>query len=335
MVCESGRIRITHHQRRHRLHEIARDNRLRTPRCDTLLHMRIASFNINGIRAALKRGFSEWMEARDCDVIGLQEVRCRPADLPEGAFGDRHVSWAPGSLAGRNGVALLTRTAPAEVRSWGTHLVMTPGQAPTPAQVLTGNTNGLPTELLPFADEGRYIEVDLADTPLTVACLYLPKGATPDPANEKAIAKQDRKMAFLAGFRDHLVRRRQECTAQGRHFLVMGDFNIAHENADLKNWKANQHNEGFLPEERQWFDTILSPDTLIDVVRAQHPDTNGPYSWWSWRGKAFVNDAGWRIDYHLASPELASKAITSEIDRDPSYSERTSDHAAVVIDYDL
>ena len=297
--------------------------------------MRIASFNINGIRAALKRGFSERMEARDCDVIGLQEVRCRPADLPEGAFGDRHVSWAPGSLAGRNGVALLTRTAPAEVRSWGTHLVMTPGQAPTPAQVLTGNTNGLPTELLPFADEGRYIEVDLADTPLTVACLYLPKGATPDPANEKAIAKQDRKMAFLTGFRDHLVRRRQECTAQGRHFLVMGDFNIAHENADLKNWKANQRNEGFLPEERQWFDTILSPDTLIDVVRAQHPDTNGPYSWWSWRGKAFVNDAGWRIDYHLASPELASKAITSEIDRDPSYSERTSDHAAVVIDYDL
>lgn len=317
------------------MHEIARDNRLRTPRCDTLLHMRIASFNINGIRAALKRGFSEWMEARDCDVIGLQEVRCRPADLPEGAFGDRHVSWAPGSLAGRNGVALLTRTAPAEVRSWGTHLVMAPGQAPTPAQALTGNTDGLPTELLPFADEGRYIEVDLADTPLTVACLYLPKGATPDPANEKTIAKQDRKMAFLTGFRDHLVRRRQECTTQGRHFLVMGDFNIAHENADLKNWKANQRNEGFLPEERQWFDTILSPDTLIDVVRAQHPDTNGPYSWWSWRGKAFVNDAGWRIDYHLASPELASKAITAEIDRDPSYSERTSDHAAVVVDYDL
>ena len=102
--------------------------------------MRIASFNINGIRAALKRGFSERMEARDCDVIGLQEVRCRPADLPEGAFGDRHVSWAPGSLAGRNGVALLTRTAPAEVRSWGTHLVMAPGQAPTPAQAHTGNT---------------------------------------------------------------------------------------------------------------------------------------------------------------------------------------------------
>ena len=233
------------------MHEIARDNRLRAPRCDTLLHMRIASFNINGIRAALKRGFSERMEARDCDVIGLQEVRCRPADLPEGAFGDRHVSWAPGSLAGRNGVALLTRSAPTEVRSWGTHLVMTPGQAPTLAQVLTGNTDGLPTELLPFADEGRYIEIDLADTPLTVACLYLPKGATPDPANEKALAKQDRKMAFLAGFRNHLVRRRQECTAQDRHFLVMGDFNIAHENADLKNWKANQHNEGFLPEERQ------------------------------------------------------------------------------------
>lgn len=297
--------------------------------------MRIASFNVNGIRAALKRGFSDWMETRDCDVIGLQEVRCRPADLPEGAFGDRHVSWTPGSLAGRNGVALLTRTAPAEVRSWGTHLVMTPGETPNLDEVRTGITDRLPAELLPFADEGRYIEVDLADAPVTVACLYLPKGATPDPKDEKSIAKQDRKMTFLAGFREYLATRRQECAAQGRHVLLMGDFNIAHENADLKNWKSNQRNEGFLPEERQWFDTILSPETLVDVVRAQHPDVNGPYSWWSWRGKAFVNDAGWRIDYHLASPELARKAVTAEIDRDPSYAERTSDHAAVVVDYDL
>ncbi|MSS46145.1 exodeoxyribonuclease III [Cutibacterium sp. WCA-380-WT-3A] len=295
--------------------------------------MRIASFNINGIRAALKRGFADWVDARDCDVIGLQEVRCRPADLPEGAFGSYHVAWAPGSLAGRNGVALLTRTAPAEVRCWGMHIVMAPGQAPEPHE--TGTTDGLPTELLPFADEGRYIETDLADTPLTVACLYLPKGATPDPANEKSIAKQERKMTFLTGFADHLARRRQECEAQGRHFLVMGDFNIAHENADLKNWKANQRNEGFLPEERQWFDTILSPETLVDVVRAQYPDANGPYSWWSWRGKAFVNDAGWRIDYHLASPALANKAVAAVIDRDPSYEERTSDHAAVVVDYNL
>ena len=238
-------------------------------------------------------------------------------------------------MAGRNGVALLTRTAPAEVRSWGTHLVMTPGETPNLDEVRTGITDRLPAELLPFADEGRYIEVDLADAPVTVACLYLPKGATPDPKDEKSIAKQDRKMTFLAGFREYLATRRQECAAQGRHVLLMGDFNIAHENADLKNWKSNQRNEGFLPEERQWFDTILSPETLVDVVRAQHPDVNGPYSWWSWRGKAFVNDAGWRIDYHLASPELARKAVTAEIDRDPSYAERTSDHAAVVVDYDL
>ncbi|WCC79574.1 exodeoxyribonuclease III [Cutibacterium equinum] len=297
--------------------------------------MRIASFNVNGIRAALKRGFSNWMEARDCDVIGLQEVRCRPADLPEGAFGDHHVAWAPGSLAGRNGVALLTRTAPAEVRSWGTHLVMARGQAPDLEQARTGNTDGLPAELLPFADEGRYVEVDLAEAPLTVACLYLPKGATPDPKDEKSLAKQARKMTFLAGFREHLSTRRQECEAQGRHFLVMGDFNIAHENADLKNWKSNQRNEGFLPEERQWFDTIVSPETLVDVVRAQHPDADGPYSWWSWRGQAFANDAGWRIDYHLASPGLANKAVAATIDRDPSYDQRTSDHAAVVVDYDL
>ena len=238
--------------------------------------MRIASFNINGIRAALKRGFSERMEARDCDVIGLQEVRCRPADLPEGAFGDRHVSWAPGSLAGRNGVALLTRTAPAEVRSWGTHLVMTPGQAPTLAQVLTGNTDGLPTELLPFADEGRYIEVDLADTPLTVACLYLPKGATPDPANEKAIAKQDRKMAFLAGFRDHLVRRRQECTAQGRHFLVMGDFNIAHENADLKTGKPTSTMRDSYPKRGSGSTPSSPPTPSLTLCAPSTPTPTGP-----------------------------------------------------------
>jgi exodeoxyribonuclease-3 len=262
--------------------------------------MRIATFNVNGIRAAHRRGFADWLSTRGCDVVALQEVRCRPADLPEGAFGDYHVAWQPGSLAGRNGVALLTREAPETVRAWGPGLVTAgPGRD---TSVSDGSVAGLARTLHPFADEGRYVEVDLAGAPLTVAALYLPKGATPDPTDAKSLAKQQRKMSFMTGFARHLTTARRAAAAKGREFLVMGDFNIAHENADLKNWRSNQRNEGFLPEERAWLTSILSPRTLVDVVRSLHPGEDGPYSWWSWRGQAFTNDAGWRIDYHLATP---------------------------------
>lgn len=293
--------------------------------------MRIATFNLNGIRAASRRGFSDWLADRGCDVVALQEVRCRPSDLPEGAFGDYHAAWQPGHLAGRNGVALLTRSAPAAVRAWGPELILAgPGSE---TEVQDGSVAGLARDLHPFADEGRYVEVDLADAPLTVASLYLPKGASPDPSDEKAQAKQARKMRFLAGFARHLTSARRAAAAKGRQFLVMGDFNIAHENADLKNWRSNQKSEGFLPEERSWLTSILSPRTLVDVVRTLHPGQDGPYSWWSWRGQAFANDAGWRIDYHLASPALARSAVSAGTDRDASYETRISDHAPVVVDY--
>ena len=111
-----------------------------------------------------------------------------------------------------------------------------------------------------------------------------------------------------------------------------GDFVTA---ADLKAWKTNRRSEGFLPEEREWFGSILGPRTLVDVVRRLHPDAEGPYSWWSWRGQAFVNDAGWRIDYHLASAGLAARAVAGGTHRAPSYEARISDHAPVVVDYDV
>ena len=295
--------------------------------------MRIATFNVNGIRAAQRRGFEPWLAHRSPDVLGLQEVRCRPADLPAGIFSGYHVAWQPGGRAGRNGVALLTREEPAAVRAWGPDLVT---MAPNgDAQQSDGTTAGLPRALHPFAEEGRYVEVDLSETPVTLACLYLPKGATPDPQDQASIDKQARKESFLAGFARHLTATRRRAANEGRQFLVMGDFNIAHENADLKNWRSNRRNEGFLPQEREWFSSILSPRTLVDVVRAAHPEENGPYSWWSWRGKAFVNDAGWRIDYQLATPDLASSAIAAGTDRDPSYEERISDHAPVVVDYEF
>ena len=148
-------------------------------------------------------------------------------------------------------------------------------------------------------------------------------------------AKYARKMRFLSGFARHLTRTRRRCAAQGREFLVMGDFNIAHDRLDIKNWRANQKSEGFLPEERAWLDQVLTPRTLVDVVRRLHPDTEGPYSWWSWMGQAFTKDAGWRIDYQFATPGLARLARCGGTDRADSYEQRMSDHAPVVVDYDF
>lgn len=267
--------------------------------------MRIASLNVNGIRAAERRGFRGWLERTDPDVVALQEMRCPDDQVPDGVFDGYHLTYHQGELAGRNGVALLTRAEPEAARyGFGSR---------------------------EFDSEGRYVEVDLPG--LTVASLYLPKGGTPFE-DEKSLDKYHRKFRFLKSFARHLTKARRTAANSGREFLVMGDFNVAHTERDIKNWKTNKKSEGFLPEEREWFTSILSPRTLTDVVRTLHPDTDGPYSWWSWRGQAFVNDAGWRIDYHLASPGLAQSAITGGTHRDESYEARISDHAPVVVDYE-
>ncbi|WP_409484118.1 exodeoxyribonuclease III [Arsenicicoccus dermatophilus] len=305
--------------------------------------LRVATFNVNGIRATRRRGFDDWLARRECDVVALQEVRCPVPLLPDGVFGDYHLTYDAGRLAGRNGVAVLTREAPAAVRSWGAGAVV---RAPGDAHVELreeAERGPLARELKAFAHEGRYLEVDLADQPLTVASLYLPKGGLPAHLQVPGTmreepdggAKYERKMRFLKGFGRHLTAARRAAKAQGREFLVMGDFNIAHTERDLKNWRTSTRSEGFLPEERQWFGSILSPRSLVDVVRRLHPDEPGPYSWWSWMGGAFDRDTGWRIDYHLASPRLARTAVTGGTDREPSAEERLSDHAPVVVDYDL
>ncbi|WP_432559858.1 exodeoxyribonuclease III [Granulicoccus sp. GXG6511] len=266
--------------------------------------MRVATFNVNGIRAAHRRGFRGWLDRSDLDVVALQEMRCPPEEVPAEAVDGYHLAYDPGGIAGRNGVALLTRHAPLAVR---------PG---------FGNRE--------FDGEGRYVEVDLPG--VTIGSLYLPKGGTPfeDAASE---AKYRRKLRFLASFQHHLTRSRRQALAAGREFLVMGDFNIAHTERDLKNWKTNRRSEGFLPEEREWFTGILGTRRLVDVVRRLHPETPGPYSWWSWRGRSWDTDAGWRIDYHLASPGLAARAMAGGTDRDESYAARMSDHAPVVVEY--
>lgn len=271
--------------------------------------MRIATLNVNGIRAAHRRGFLEWVARAEPDIIALQEVRAPESEIPEAVRAGWVWSYHPGDLPGRNGVAILTRDEPLAVRHG------------------FGNRQ--------FDHEGRWIEVDLPDTAsagLTVASLYLPKGGTLFEDDASA-AKYHRKRRFCASLRSYLTTARRRAMAEGREFLIMGDFNVAHTELDLKNFRSNRRSEGFLPEEREWFGSLLGPRRLHDVVRRLHPDAAGPYSWWSWRGQAFTNDAGWRIDYHLATPGLAARALAGGTHRDASYDARISDHAPVVVDY--
>lgn len=271
--------------------------------------LRIASHNVNGIRSGVRRGFDRWLATRDCDVVAIQEMRA-PADaVPRSALAGYELTYHPGVLPGRNGVAFLTRVPPTAVRMGFGHRTFDP--------------------------EGRYLEIDLdvaGHWPLTLGCLYLPKGATHDGPDADP-AKYARKVAFMTSFRAYLTRARRTARREGREFLVMGDFNIAHTRLDLTNWRTNGKTEGFLPNEREWFDTLLSPRTLVDVVRSHHPDEPGPWSWWSWMPGAFDRNVGWRIDYHLASPRLAASAVRAGVDREESSAQRLSDHAPVVVDY--
>jgi exodeoxyribonuclease III len=270
--------------------------------------VRIATVNVNGIRASVRRGFVDWLTQRDCDLVALQEVRS-PADLvPIEASTGYHFAYHPGNRAGRNGVALLCRTPPIAIREG------------------FGNRT--------FDPEGRYLEADydLNGWRLTVGSLYLPKGGRADDTPEE-LARYRHKLAFMKSLRPYLTKARLAAKEHGREFLVMGDFNIAHTRADVRNWRGNAKSVGFLPEEREWLGTVQSPRTLTDVVRDLNPDVEGPYSWWSWMGNAFNNDTGWRIDYHFASAELAKAALSGGTDRAESYDARISDHAPVVVEY--
>lgn len=292
----------------------------------------LGSHNVNGIRAALRRGFRSFWDSESVDVVALQEVRCRLAGLPGEAFQGFHTALDAGTIAGRNGVAVMTREPPAAVRTLsGTALLAGTDQRFRQADVAPLVNR----DLAAFAHEGRYIEVDLSDAPVRVASLYLPKGASTPFETPKDEEKYHRKMRFLKGLARLLTASRREAAASGREFVVVGDFNVAHEKLDLKNWRTNQRSEGFLPEEREWFSSVVGPRRLIDVTRRLHPGVEGPYSWWSWRGQAFANDSGWRIDYHLASPALAKAATSARVAREEHYESRISDHSPVIATYDL
>ena len=261
----------------------------------------VSTVNVNGLRAAAKKGFVEWLAATEADVVCLQETRAEPGQLPAELLEPAgwHTTLAESEIKGRAGVALLSRTAPDAVR------------------VGFGSAE--------FDRSGRYVEYELAD--VVVASLYLPSGDAGTP-------KQDEKYRFLDAFYAHLVELRAKAEADGREVLVCGDWNIAHHPEDLKSWKTNQRSAGFLPEERAWLDQLYAAG-YTDVVRSLHPDDAGPYSWWSYRGKAFDNDSGWRIDLHVATAGLAGKAVSAVTERAATYADRWSDHAPVTVRYDV
>ncbi|WP_055603593.1 exodeoxyribonuclease III [Streptomyces aureus] len=264
----------------------------------------VTSVNVNGLRAAAKKGFVEWLGGTSADAVCLQEVRAEEAQLPpevrapEGWF----TVHAPAAAKGRAGVSLYTRREPDRVR------------------VGFGSSE--------FDASGRYVEADLPG--VTVASLYLPSG-------EVGTERQDEKYRFMGEFLPYLKELRERSAADGREVVVCGDWNIAHQEADLKNWKANKKNAGFLPEEREWFGKVLDEGDggYVDVVRVLHPEQEGPYSWWSYRGRAFDNDTGWRIDYQIATPGLAAKAVKAYVERAATHAERWSDHAPVTAVYAL
>ncbi|MFF3982052.1 exodeoxyribonuclease III [Streptomyces sp. NPDC001828] len=264
----------------------------------------VTSVNVNGLRAAAKKGFVEWLAGTGADVICLQEVRAEPHQLPDeaGAPEGWFAVHAPAAAKGRAGVSLLTRREPDRVR--------------------TGFGSA------EFDGSGRYLEADLPG--VTVASLYLPSG-------EVGTERQDEKIRFMAEFLEYLKGLRARAAADGREVVVCGDWNIAHQEADLKNWKGNKKNSGFLPEEREWMTRVFdsADGGYVDVVRQLHPDVEGPYSWWSYRGRAFDNDTGWRIDYQVATPGLAGRAVKGFVERAATHGERWSDHAPVTVVYDL
>jgi exodeoxyribonuclease III len=257
--------------------------------------MRIITANLNGIRSAVNKGFLNWMQTQNADVICLQELKAQVFDMtqgmlePEGYLGYFHYA----EKKGYSGVGIYCKNKP--------------------DQVITG------LNIKDIDDEGRYLECQFGN--LSVVTLYLPSGSSGED-------RQAFKFSVMARFMPHL----QALKASGRDVVVCGDWNIAHQEIDLKNYKGNKKNSGFLPEERAWMTKLLNELGWVDVYRKLCPyDTDACYTWWSNRGAAYEKNVGWRIDYQIATPNFAQKATQTSIYK----SERFSDHAPLIIDYAL
>src|SRR5699024_4910726 len=275
------------------------------PKADNTV--RVATVNVNGIRAAHRRDMASWFAGRNNDIFTLQEVRAA-GDILEKLIAEIvGVEWESLYInadecedKGRAGVAIASRLKPLETR--------------------TGLADGI-------NDSGRWVEADFNapdGSHLSVASVYVHSGEVDTP-------RQDDKYEFLDAMIDYLP----QMKARNNQSLITGELNFVHTDLAIKNCKGKEETAGLLPEERAYFDKFFSADELnwVDVGRCLAGDVPGPYTWWSYRGKAFDNDAGWRIDYQAATPPLANRATKAVVDRAPSYDKRFSDHSPLVVDY--
>ena len=272
------------------------------------VRMRIATVNVNGIRAAARKGMAAWLETGAPDVLLLQEVRA-DADTAAALLPGYHSLIWPSRIRGRAGVGVAVRD----------------GGPLTLGRARRGVADG---EEEPGVDSGRWLEVELepAVGGLTVVSAYLHAGRVGTP-------KLGEKLAHLALVDARMARLLAGARAGGRQVIMAGDLNVVRSERDIKNWRSN-HNRvsGVLDVEIEHLEGWFSSG-WVDVTRALNPRTQGPYTWWSQRGRAFDNDAGWRIDYQVATPTAASRALAVRVDRAGAYDERWSDHAPLVVDY--
>jgi exodeoxyribonuclease-3 len=275
--------------------------------------LRIATVNVNGVRASFKKGMAEWLEGRDVDILALQEVRATTEILEDLLGPEWDILHDAATAKGRAGVAIASRNKASIHR------------------VTLGDDE--------FDSAGRWLEADyeVGDAIVTVVSTYVHSGDVGTP-------KQVEKYKFL----DAMTARLPEIAAHSELAVVVGDLNVGHRELDIKNWKGNRKNAGFLPEERAYFDRFFGPlgETVtgvdgstgpglgwVDVGRRWAGEVEGPYTWWSQRGQAFDTNTGWRLDYQVATPALAATVTDYAVDRATAWDTRWSDHAPVVVDY--
>jgi len=255
--------------------------------------LKIISLNLNGIRSAKNKGVYAWLKKQDADLVCMQEIKAQAADMHDDmlALEGYYSYFHYADKKGYSGVGVYSKQkADAVIEGLG---------------------------IADIDSEGRYLEVRLGN--LSVVSLYLPSGSSGEE-------RQAFKFSMMARFMPQL----KALKASGREVIICGDWNIAHQEADLKNWKGNRKNSGFLPEERAWLTALFSDVGWVDVYRDLYPNaTEEGYTWWSNRGQAWANNVGWRIDYQIATPAIAAKAISASIYKD----ERFSDHAPLIVNY--
>lgn len=254
--------------------------------------MRIITLNANGIRAAARKGFFDWLKKQKADVVCIQETKAQEWQLTDSMFKPQgyHCYYHDAEKKGYSGVAVYSLHKPDDVQI------------------------GLGIDA--FDNEGRWLQVDLGN--LSVTSLYLPSGTS-----------GEERQNFKYQTMDWLQERIHNYVADGRDYVICGDWNIAHKKIDIKNWRGNQKNSGFLPEERAWMDELFGDVGMVDAFR-QVDEREEQYTWWSNRGQAWANNTGWRIDYHVITQGLADKVKQAAIYKD----ERFSDHAPLIMDYD-